>query len=250
MSNQSADPDIQAVARTSQILALFGPHREHTSALEVAELTGLNRTTAHRYLTSMEKAGLLERDGSTYTVGRLVVQLAGHHLGRQQLMRVAPTHMHRLTSEVRLTSVLSLWGAHGPVVVHTAEDTTRELLLTVPIGNQMDLFAGHSQVWLAFAPGQTGATRLLSMLPASSREMLESLIQETAATGLGVRAIPEAGYVAVAVPIWGPGTLAATLSIVGTPALLPADRNSGMAAALQECAAAISADLGGFVPER
>lgn len=244
MAERNADNDIQAVSRTAQILALFGPHREHVTAVTVAELTGLNRTTAHRYLTSMESAGLLERSEDGYTVGRVVVQLASFHMGRQQLLRVAPGVMRRFTDEVRLSSALSLWGAHGPVVVHVAEDTTRELLLTVPLGSQMDLFSGHAQVWLAFADDQLDAQRIMSMLPTTTRDELEELVAATRETGLGLRAIPDAGYVALAAPIRAGGTMVGAMSVLGTPALLPPRRDSLIATALRACAATISQRLG------
>ncbi len=236
--------DIQAVGRTAQILALLGPHREHLTAQSTAELTKLNRTTAHRYLSSMEQAGILERDGSTYTSGPLLSQLSSFHLGKKQLMSVAPPKMAELVRQTTLTSALSVYGANGPVVVHVEENRSNEVLLTVPLGTQLDLFSAHAQVWFAFGADQIAANRVINMLPQSHRTELESLIEQARDSGLGLRALNDSGYVAVAAPIWSGTTLRATVAVVGTPILLPADRESNAARTLRQCAESISNDLG------
>lgn len=242
--HDSGSTDIQAVGRTAQILALLGPHREHLTAQSTAELTKLNRTTAHRYLSSMEQSGLLEREGSRYTVGPLLSQLSSFHLGKQLLMSVAPPKMAELVRQTKLTCALSVYGANGPVVVHVEENRSNEILLTVPLGTQLDMFSAHAQVWLAFATDQIAASRVINMLPNSHRTELESLVDQARDTGLGLRALNESGYVAVAAPIWSGTTLRATVALVGTPILLPADRESSAAQALRQCTESISDELG------
>ena len=69
--------DIQAVTRAAQVLALFDTKRSELTVAAVAKELGMNRTTAHRYLTSMEHAGLLVRNGNGYEAGPLVIQVGG-----------------------------------------------------------------------------------------------------------------------------------------------------------------------------
>lgn len=242
--HSSGQSDIQAVGRTAQILSLLGPHREHLTAQSVAELTKLNRTTAHRYLLSMEQSGLLERDGSRYTAGPLVSQLASFHLGRKRLMSVAPPKMAELVRKTNLTCALSVYGANGPVVIHVEENRTHEILLTVPLGTQLDLFSAHAQVWMAFGADQIGASRTMSMLPTNHRTELKSLVSDARESGLGVRALSESGYVAVAAPIWSGTSLTASLAVTGTPIMLPDSRDSDAALALGDCARTISNEMG------
>ncbi len=64
--------DIQAVTRAAQVLALFDTQRSELTVANVAKELRMNRTTAHRYLTSMEHAGLLARTESGYEAGPLV----------------------------------------------------------------------------------------------------------------------------------------------------------------------------------
>ena len=51
------EQDIQAVSRTAQILGLFGPETPELSVAETTRRLGLNRTTAHRYFSSMISSG-------------------------------------------------------------------------------------------------------------------------------------------------------------------------------------------------
>ncbi len=235
--------DIQAVGRTAQILSLLGLHREHVTAQTTAELTKLNRTTAHRYLSSMEQAGLLERLGPKYTAGPLLAQLSAFHQGRKQLMSVAPPRMAELVRSTGLTSALSIYGSNGPVVIHTEENHTDEILLTVPLGTQLDMFSAHAQVWLAHGAHQAAEARTMSMLPAEHRRELDSLVEETRTTGVGLRS-SDSGYVAIAAPIWSGTNIRATLALLGTPIVLPAKRDTAIAEELRTCAQAISIELG------
>jgi response regulator of citrate/malate metabolism len=57
----STSADIQAVARAAQILGLFSNSSAELTVSGTATRLGLNRTTVHRYCTSMVAAGLLSR---------------------------------------------------------------------------------------------------------------------------------------------------------------------------------------------
>ena len=124
--------DIQSVSRVGQILGLFGPHTTELTALDVAEQLGLNRTTAYRYCTSLVTAGILERGRRRggFVLGGLMLQLGIQALGRRRVVDVAPPYLAELSTATGMTAVLSLWGARGPVVALTQEDTSRTVVVT------------------------------------------------------------------------------------------------------------------------
>lgn len=237
--------DIQAVTRTARILSLFGPQCEQLSAAEVSESLKLNRTTAYRYLQSMVGSGLLSRQGSKFNLGQLMTQVAAFHWGQQEILKIAPGHMNALTRDVRLTSTLSMLGTSGPVVAHVSQDRSYELVLTVPIGTHLGPVSAHAQVWRAF--GSVGQVTDLSAeehrLPEETRAGLIRDISETQRVGIGMRATPQSGFVAIAAPVMSGSVLTAVLALVGTPALLPAARESPLAEALSRCALDISRAL-------
>src|SRR5690554_2508624 len=132
-SGEASSSDIQAVARVGQICSLFGPTTTELTAADVAERLGLNRTTAYRYCASLVTAGILERgpQRGTFILGGLMLQLGIHALGRRRVVEFAPPYLTELSTALRLTAVLSLWGAQGPIVALVQEDTTHSVLVTV-----------------------------------------------------------------------------------------------------------------------
>lgn len=236
--------DIQAVSRAAQILALLGAHREHLDAQEVASLTGLNRTTAHRYLMSMDAAGLLARDGGRFGVGPLVAQLGAHHIARQDVLRVAPEHMRALADEARLTCALTIYGVDAAVIVHVEEDASFDgLVLTVPIGGRLDALSAHGQVWAAFGGVRPAVGRERGDLDEAARAALEEEVRRTREAGVGLRATEDSVFVAIAAPIVADGEMVASLSILGTPATLPPAREGRAVDLLRGAAAAIGGAL-------
>src|SRR5690242_16284654 len=115
---EAANSDIRAVARVGQICALFGPRVLELSAADVAERTGLNRTTAYRYCASMVAAGILERGSrrGTFALGGLMLELGIQAIGRQRIVEIAGPYLRKLSTAVGMTAVLSIRGAQGPVV--------------------------------------------------------------------------------------------------------------------------------------
>ena len=109
---------IQSIDRAANVLSLFDQNTRTLTAALVSERLGLNRTTAHRYLQSLQSSGFL--DGS-YGLGPLVDQLSALLAGRQQLLGLAPAIMRQLSDHTGLTCVLSFLGRTGAVVTLVEE---------------------------------------------------------------------------------------------------------------------------------
>jgi DNA-binding IclR family transcriptional regulator len=255
MSSDAAEPepasrsmDIQAVGKAAQVLALFDTQRPELSVAAVAKELRMNRTTAHRYLTSMEHAGLLARTPAGYEAGPLVIQVGALGLGRRTLLQVAPEHLRALRDRVHLTTTISTWGMNGPVIVHVEEDHSRELLLTVALGTQLHLEAAHSQIWLAFGDDPLRAERLLAMVSPESRDRIERSIEVARSRGLAVRTSPAEGYVAVAAPVFDRTGLVGAMAVLGTQHTLDEPVDGPQAEALVAAAEGLSAALQGRSP--
>jgi DNA-binding IclR family transcriptional regulator len=229
----------------AQVLALLDTSRSELTVAGVARALRMNRTTAHRYLTSMEHAGLLARTTSGYQTGPLVVQVGAQALGRRTLLQVAPEHMRALRDRIHLTVTVSTWGVSGPVVVLVEEDHSRELLLTVAVGTQLHLEAAHSLTWLAFGNDPLRVERTLAMVAPEARERIEREMAAARERGLAVRISPAEGYVAVAAPVFDRAGLAGAMAVLGTLNTLQDPIQGTQAQALGESAAALSAALRG-----
>jgi DNA-binding IclR family transcriptional regulator len=206
--------DIRAVARVAQICALFGPGVRELSAADVAESTGLNRTTAYRYCSSMVAAGILDRGSrrGTFALGGLMLELGVQALGRQRVLEIAGPHLQRLRSAVRMTAVLSIRGATGPVVALAEEDTSRVVVMTVHPGTRLEPTAAQSQLMLAY--GDAAAMEAaIAGLPAAQRARLETDVYSARRQGYSV--VWNGSTVAVAAPVFDDKGLVATVALLG-----------------------------------
>lgn len=242
--------DIQAVSRLAQILQLFGPEAPELSVAGAAERLHLNRTTVHRYLTSMAASGLLEHGSrpAVYVPGRLLLQLGTFALGRRRIMQVAPGYLLELSQRVGVTAVLSLWGPSGPVVSMVQEDAEHGTIVTVRVGSQLSLDSSQAIAFLAFLPDPLQVDRLLGAMPTAQREQLSQRIAAAASAGLSAFAVNPRGFSVVAAPVFAEAGVCATIAAVGTDRMVPCSTDSSAALAVKEIAKALTKEMGGEWP--
>jgi DNA-binding IclR family transcriptional regulator len=206
--------DIRAVARVGQICALFGPQVTELSAADIADATGLNRTTAYRYCASMAAAGILERGNrrGTFALGALMLELGIQALGRRRVLEIAGPHLQKLRTAVRMTAVLSIPGAGGPVVALAEEDTSRVVVITVHPGTKLDPTAAQSLLMLAYGDAAAMESATATMTPAQ-RARLETDVYSARRQGYSV--VWNDSTVAVAAPVFDVTGLAATVALLG-----------------------------------
>jgi DNA-binding IclR family transcriptional regulator len=240
--SDASTSDIRAVARVGDICALFGPRIAELSAADVAERTGLNRTTAYRYCASMAAAGILKRGSrrGTFALGPLMLELGTLALGRQRVVEIAGPYLHKLSTAVRMTAVLSVRGVQEPVVALVEEDTSRMVVVTVHAGTKLDATAAQTRLFLAYGDDGSMMDRLTAGMSPAERAHLESEVYTARQRGFSfVR--QSGGPFVVAAPVFDENALCATVAILGAgdlPDLTPALER------LQETATALSNELG------
>jgi len=154
---------IQSIDRAAAVLALLDQDTRTLTPGIVAERLGLNRTTAHRYLQSLQSSGFLDAD---YGLGPLFDQLSALISGRQQLLTVAPGIMRQLSDATGSTCVLSMLGRTGAVVTLVEEASSGTIILTVKVGTNLEVRAAQSRVLLAFQSDPGVVTRVHAGLTA------------------------------------------------------------------------------------
>lgn len=239
--------DIQAVRRVADIIGLFSLTTPRMTVAEAAQRVGLNRTTVHRYFSSMVAAGLLERDPeepSSFVPGSLVLQLGAVAQGQRRVLEIAPRHMRELSNEVELTTVLSLWGRTGPVVSLVAETMHSPILVTVRVGTQLSLESAQTRVFLAFFQSSEYVESWIADHPSPDLSDVRASMAEARATGTCRALQPTVDGVVVAAPIFDHGRIAASIAVVGTRSSLPTG-NRTKERALTRAALAITEEMGG-----
>lgn len=247
VSSEASSSDIQAVARVGQICSLFGPHTTELTAADVADRLGLNRTTAYRYCASLVAAGILERGPrrGTFVLGGLMLQLGIHALGRRLVVEIAPPYLAELSAAVKMTAVLSLWGARGPVATLVEEERSRTIVVTVRAGSLLDTWAAQTHVFLAHHSDPTALERMTEGSTPAERAAVEASVYSARRNGYSI-ANHVGGVFGAAVPVFDQYGIAATIALLGaTDPAIDISPGSPILTQLLGTAAALSAELSG-----
>jgi DNA-binding IclR family transcriptional regulator len=245
-NSEASGSDIQAVARVGQICALFGPYTSELTAADVSERLGLNRTTAYRYCASLVAAGILERGPrrGTFVLGGLMLQLGVHALSRRRVAEIAPPHLAELSTAVRMTAVLSIWGARGPVVALVEEDRTRSAVVTVRAGSQLDASAAQTRVFLAYLDDDRALNWKTDGTAPAERAEFEAAVFSTRRSGYCVASL-SGGVFTAAAPVFDEFGITATVGLLGADPQADLTPGSPIIAELLKTTKAISTELRG-----
>lgn len=233
----------QSVTRVGQILALFGPPTTELSAGEIAERLELNRTTAYRYCSSLVAAGILERGRrrGTFILGGLMLELGIHALGRKRVLDIAPPYLRALSTAVGATAVLSLWGAHGPVVA-TVEEDPRTVIVTVRRGSHLGMTSAQMHIFLAHHRDPATVARILGGLPPAERATVEAAVYTARRNGYALARFRSSLF-GLAVPVFDDYGINATVALLGSDQSVDLGPDSATLAALRRTATAIGEEL-------
>lgn len=254
-SGSALDPagtsvDIQVIARAAQVLRLFSSTQRCLRVADASAELGLQRTTIHRYLTSLTNAGFLERDGDgSFRLGPLLVQLGTVALRGLRVLEVAGPYVQQLADEGDETAVLAVWGGLGSVVARVHEPVDRLVNISVRVGSALPLEAAQSLVFLAFLSDPTIEQRLLAQLPDVRRREIRDQLVAVRREGYIVSSQVVQGIRAIAAPVYdGNGAICATVAVLGTVSSIPDQGRTGLVLALLRTAARLSEVLGHTAP--
>jgi DNA-binding IclR family transcriptional regulator len=236
--------DLQVVARVAQLLRLLG----ETGSIDIvsaAKELGVGKSTAHRYLASMENHGLLQRRGrNQYEFGTLLAELGTMALSRLGVVNLARPVMEQVSNRVRHTVVLSIWNGRSPVVAQVLEDSSRTAHVSIRVGSTLRPGTAQDCVFRAFQR-ESFHPRYREGVGESSHEE-GGRLEEIRRAGVAIRSSASEGVRAVAVPVRDPeGMVIATLAVVGVTTLVPDDDDSDVVMVLREGAQSITQALRG-----
>lgn len=223
-----ASGDLQVVARVVQLLRLLAAH-DTIDLVSAAEELGVGKSTAHRYLASMENHGLLQRrDRNQYEFGVLLAELGTMALSRLGVLDLAGPVMEDICESVRLTIVLSVWNGTSPVVAQVREDSSRTAHVSIAVGSQLGPDAAQTVAFWAFRNDSYYRFREGAEVNATEAELAE-----VRRTGIAFRGSPQNGISAVSTVVRDPGgQVVATLAAVDIAQFVPEGTDSQVARAL------------------
>jgi len=143
--------DVQSVARAARVLIAFADS-DALGPTEVAAITGLHKSVAHRLLSTLASSGLLIKVPRTgqYSLGPFMARLNPREGGNAALARAAAPYLQKLVDEASETvSICVIEGMSG-LCIDKAE-SKQSMRFTVMTGETYPLNAGAiGKVLLAF----------------------------------------------------------------------------------------------------
>ncbi|MCI8514680.1 MAG: IclR family transcriptional regulator [Lachnospiraceae bacterium] len=151
---------IQSVQRISQILNLF---RKYTSLSlkQIAEETGLAKSTVHGLVSSLKEENFLAQDPAThqYSLGLAIFELSSYYHTRKDLRSISIPFINELAKNLGMTVQLAILDKNQ--VVYLYKKTTAEFLV----------FSISTGLRLPFHCTATGKI-IAAFLPEKERETL------------------------------------------------------------------------------
>jgi IclR family transcriptional regulator, acetate operon repressor len=241
---------IRAVRRVCEILDLLQRSPQGVALLDVTRATGLPKSSAFRYLATLERRRYVERDPvtATYRAGSAFLPLRAHE--PELLARRARPHLERLRDRLEETINLGMLQGNRVIYLEIVE-SHRAMRLAARRGDRDPI---HATALGKAIAANLPTRRVRAILEAEGMPRLtqrtlideESYLAELAKTR-------ERGYAldngeseidgrSLAVPVVG-GNLPAAISYSAPASRFPLDRVAEVAATLKQVAAGIAGEL-------
>jgi DNA-binding IclR family transcriptional regulator len=254
--SQAGPPGAQSIDRAAALLAHLLENEGPATLADLADATDLPKSSASRFLSTLERHGLVHQAGQrgSFEPGPAIMRFAHRGAVERNLLELAEASLQALSEESGETVNLAVPSAHG--VEHLAQVDARHFLGTGQwVGRQVGYHCtANGKVFLAFGSAELPAGRLPRLTPHTvvEREQLEAELvtirDDDFATAVDEL---EVGLSAMAAPVRGPtGDVIAALSLSGPSMRLTPPRIAGLRPVLTSEAQKLSRRLGNTKEER
>jgi DNA-binding IclR family transcriptional regulator len=240
-----------------ELLVAVSRMKEAATLTQIAQHTGMQISRAYRYLAALNETGLLQHDPTTgkYELGPVAIELGMAAMGRLDAVRIASDAMRRLTEQVNLVSILSVWGSNGPTVIKW-EQGRLDLSVRIREGLNLPLpITATGRVFLAYLDEAETRKLLEADLRAWNaggagkrldKKAIESLRKEVLRHGLACTLGLRTSHVgALAAPVFEQGgRLSMVIALMGVVGAFDASFDGKPARALKQTAERLSRMLG------
>ena len=218
---------VRAVERALAILSCFSRTTPELTLTQIAERVGLNKSTVHRLLATLNQNRFVQRDPATgaYRPGIRLMQYAYLMLEQNDLRRSAAPYLHHLWEQVRETVDLAV-PDNGEVVYIQVLESPQRVKLAAAVGQRLPaLCTASGKALLAYMDDEIvqraweAGMRPYTNCTITSREAFLENMRAIRAAGFAISEQEyEEGINAVAAPILAPGDQPVAVVAVAGPA--------------------------------
>ena len=152
----------QSLEKGLDVLQAFGPQRRSMALIEIAQATGLNKSSAQRMAHTLERLGYLRRHPRTrrYHLGQRVMELGFRYLGSHPLVDAANPFLSELTKLTQETCALTEPDRFD--MVYLARFTSPQFVpIHMPVGSRVPMYCtGSGRAYLSALPEAEAAAVL------------------------------------------------------------------------------------------
>jgi DNA-binding IclR family transcriptional regulator len=247
-----AIPGTQSVQRVLSILKAFSDERPRLSLTEISAAAGLNKATAHRMLSALEREGFVYRSAETgeFQLGSEMIVLGARALKAVDVRTAARPELVALASETGADATLEIL-VNAEVLILDEERGRGLLMLGTETGTRWPAHAtATGKVLLANTemalPEKDEGLPAITEHTIVSWDTWKATLSEVREKGYATNIEElEYGYVSVAAPVRDrDGRTRAAISVGGSVERVTLDRIPALANVVQETASRISERLG------
>ena len=222
---------VQSIERGFAIIQAFGAGRTTLTISEAAQITGLTRAAARRFLLTLAHLGYVGTDGKFFWLKPRVLELGHCYLTAQPWWRIAQPVVEdaaRQTGESCSLCVLD-----GDEIVYVCRVAVHRIVSTnVSIGSRLPAYTtALGRVLLGQLPAREleqsisdAAIQKYTTQTTTNRKRLKKIIEQTNHDGYSlVNQELETGLIGLAVPITAPHGVSAALGVSVHAARVPAE---------------------------
>lgn len=250
-----SEKSVQVIDRALDILELLSAEKEGLGVTEIGNRLGLHKSTVHRILASMAERGYIEKNqiNGNYKIGFKLVELSSIYLSHVELKTEARPYLWELASRLNMTTHLAILDGIDAIYIEKV-DIASSIRLYSQIGRRIPVYCSALGKSLLSGLTDKDLTIVLSKCvlkkyTANTIVDLDELIKQIKRVRLQGWSIDDEehdeGIRCVASPIFDyRGKVIAALSISGTVAVLPREKDEEMGELISSTALKISRRLG------
>ena len=242
------------VVKAFAILDVLASNREGgTSLKEASRQLGMSKSTTHRYLTTLEELGVVERDErDRFRLGLRLIELAATFLSDQDLQNVSEPFLTQLAAQTQETVHLAV--PFADEVVYIAKiDSPHAIRMASHIGARVPLYCTSlGKAILAWYPPDQVEEIISRGLPprtphtVASAEALRAELQRVRAQGFAVDDQEnEMGVRCVGAPVFDyTARVIGAISVSGPASRISPERSLELGPLVRDAASEVSRRMG------